>query len=176
MAELTNREKLQPSLLDRLTDDEPQRQVESRDRRILSPSQLRDSVRRDLAWLLNTTRLSAVVPLDDHPFVQRSVVNYGIGDLSGRTMSGVDLRALEKMIQEAIRDFEPRLLRESVRVRAEEQSAAHNTLAFVIEAQLWAQPIPLQLFLRTEVDLETGHVKLRETDGVAADVGRPGDR
>ena len=36
MAELTPKERLQPSLLDRLTDDEPEQQQESRDKRVLS--------------------------------------------------------------------------------------------------------------------------------------------
>jgi type VI secretion system protein ImpF len=36
---------------------------------------------------------------------------------------------------------------------------------FDIEAELWAQPLPLRLFLRTEIDLETGGVKVSEADG-----------
>jgi type VI secretion system protein ImpF len=164
MAELTNREKLQPSLLDRLMDDEPGQTLESRERRVLSPAQLRESVRRDLAWLLNTTRLAAVKDLSEWPEVERSVLNYGVADLSGKSLAGVEPAALERMLEQAIRDFEPRLLPESVRVRAIAEAARHNVLAFVIEAQLWAQPIPLQLFLRTEVDLENGHVLLKEAD------------
>jgi len=57
MAELAPRERLQPSLLDRLTDDEPDQEVESRERRVLSVRGLREGVLRDLAWLLNTTNL-----------------------------------------------------------------------------------------------------------------------
>jgi len=41
MAELTPKERLQPSLLDRLTDEEPDRRQESRDKRILSPAKLK---------------------------------------------------------------------------------------------------------------------------------------
>ena len=164
MAELTSREKLQPSLLDRLTDDDPERKAESLERRVLSPAQLRDSVRRDLAWLLNTTRLSSVTDLGECPHVAKSVIDYGVADLSGKCLSGVDIPDLERMLQQAIRDFEPRLLRETVRVRALRKDAEHNVLAFIIEAQLWAQPLPLQLFLRTEVDLENGYVKLKEAD------------
>ncbi len=48
MAELTPQERLQPSLLDRLTDDRPQETRESRERRVLSMRQLRASVMRDL--------------------------------------------------------------------------------------------------------------------------------
>ena len=47
MAELTTRERLQPSLLDRLTDDAPQERVESRDKRVMSMRQLRTAVLRE---------------------------------------------------------------------------------------------------------------------------------
>jgi type VI secretion system protein ImpF len=35
-----------------------------------------------------------------------------------------------------------------------------NALTFEITGELWAQPIPLQLYLRTDVDLETGQVSV----------------
>jgi type VI secretion system lysozyme-like protein len=113
MADLTQKERLQPSLLDRLTDNDPERKQESRDARVLSPSRLRDCVRRDLAWLLNTTHLRAMQNLDEHPQVARSVLNYGMPDLAGRTTSGVDTTVLEQAIRKVILDFEPRLVASS---------------------------------------------------------------
>jgi len=158
MAELTQKERLQPSLLDRLTDDQPDQRQESREKRVLSPSRLRECVRRDLSWLLNTTQLSALQDLEAHPDVARSVVNYGTPDMAGRTVSSVDTRQMERMLLKAIADFEPRLLKSSVKVKivADEQLMSHNAMRFDIEAELWAQPLPLRLFLRTEIDLETG--------------------
>ena len=69
MAELLSQERLQPSLLDRLTDDEPLQHQESRERRVLSITKLREVVLRDLAWLLNTSRLGDPASLADYPFV-----------------------------------------------------------------------------------------------------------
>ena len=57
MADLTQTEHLQPSLLDRLTDDEPEEKAESRDQRVLSFQALKQCVIRDLEWLLNTGSL-----------------------------------------------------------------------------------------------------------------------
>jgi type VI secretion system protein ImpF len=167
MAELTPKERLQPSLLDRLTDEEPDRRQESRDKRILSPAKLRDSVRRDLTWLFNTVNLSATVDLEDYPQVQRSTLNYGLPDLAGRTASSVDKAALERLLRRAIWEFEPRLNRNGVKVRivADYDQMNHNAMCFTIEAELWAQPLPLRLFLRTELDLETGEVKVAEVAG-----------
>jgi len=164
MAELTPKERLQPSLLDRLTDDEPDRKQESRDKRVLSPLRLRDSVRRDLSWLFNATQLATVEELDAFPHVQRSTVNFGIPDLAGRSLSTVDPVAVERLLRRAIWDFEPRLLRSSVKVRLVESTEPehHNALYFTIEADLWAQPVPLRLFLKTELDLEDGSVRISE--------------
>lgn len=35
-------------------------------------------------------------------------------------------------------------------------------MSFVIEAELWSQPLPLQLYLRTEIDFEDGNVRVAE--------------
>ena len=165
MAELTHKERLQPSLLDRLTDDDPTRRVEAREKRVLSSSQLRESVRRDLTWLFNTTHLATTLRgLYDFPLVACSVINFGIPDLAGRTASTIDLATLERLLRQAIWDFEPRLVRSSVKVRGvvDERDMSHNAVSFAIEADLWAQPLPLQLFLRTQVDLEDGRIEISD--------------
>jgi type VI secretion system protein ImpF len=87
MAELAPRERLQPSLLDRLTDDEPDHQVEARERRVLSMRGLRDGVLRDLAWLLNTTNLLSVSDVPRLPHLASSVLNYGMPDMSGASIA-----------------------------------------------------------------------------------------
>jgi type VI secretion system protein ImpF len=167
MAELTPKERLQPSLLDRLTDDEPDKRQEARDKRVLSPNRLRESVRRDLSWLFNTVNLAATDDLDDYPDVQKSTLNFGLPDLAGRTASSVDKAALERLLRRAIWDFEPRLTKASVKVRllVDYEQMNHNAMCFTIEAELWAQPLPLRLFLKTELDLENGEVKVSEMSG-----------
>ncbi|MFP3607501.1 type VI secretion system baseplate subunit TssE, partial [Paraburkholderia sp. SIMBA_053] len=56
MAELTPQERLQPSLLDRLTDMAPDEPDESREQRVITAARLREYVTRDIAALLNCTR------------------------------------------------------------------------------------------------------------------------
>jgi type VI secretion system protein ImpF len=85
VADLTPKERLQPSLLDRLADDEPDKRQESADKRILSLQRLREGVRRDLTWLLNTPNLATVQDLENYPEVAGSTLNFGIPDLAGRT-------------------------------------------------------------------------------------------
>ncbi len=164
MAELTQKEKLQPSLLDRLIDDRPTELQESRETRIISLQRLRECVLRDLAWLLNTESFESAQDLSGFPAVSQSVVNYGIPALAGITASGLDLKKLERAVQAAISYFEPRLLRDKLEVKAvySTELMSRKTLQFEINGELWAQPVPLRLYLRTELDLETGKVTIAE--------------
>jgi type VI secretion system protein ImpF len=165
MPELTPQERLQPALLDRLTDDEPERTQEPRERRVMSKSRLRHAVLRDLAWLFNTTRLDADTDLAGAPHARRSVINFGLPALSGRAATSLDVADLERAIREAIVDFEPRILPGTLQVRAILQASQldhHNVIGVEIQGQLWAQPVPLELLVRTEIDLETGKVEMAD--------------
>ena len=167
MAELSHKERLQPSLLDRLTDFEPDKKQEAREQRVFAPTRLRETVLRDLAWLLNTTNLAAGQSLEAYPQVSNSVVNFGIPDLSGTTVSGTDVAAVERSLRQVIADFEPRILRNSLKVKLEvnQSQMSRNALTFLIEGDLWAQPVPLRLFLKTEIDLEIGDVRVMSYGG-----------
>ena len=166
MAEhLTPQERLQPSLLDRLTDDEPEKTVEPRERRVLTKGRLRQAVLRDLAWLFNATRLETGATMARAPFARRSVLNFGLPPLSGHTASTIEITDLERNIRQAILDFEPRILPESLHVRAIVEVGSldhHNVIGLQIDGHLWAQPVPLELLIRTEIDLETGKVQIAD--------------
>lgn len=164
MPDLAPKERLQPSLLDRLTDDEPERQVESRDKRVLSLERLRAGVRRDLSWLFNTTHLASAQSLGAFPESAASTINYGLPDLAGRTASSIAGPALENLVRQAIWQFEPRLRKNSVqvRIRRTPDGYSHNAVVMTIDAELWAQPVPVRLLLRTDIDLESGEVQVAE--------------
>lgn len=159
------RDRLTPSLLDRLIDDAPDRKAELREARVLSISQLRNCVLRDLAWLLNATRLEAVEDLGSYPEIRRSGLNYGMPSLSGRIATGFSVKETERAIRQAILDFEPRLIPDSVKVRSLDDTKkldTHNVVTFHIQAQLWAQPAPVELTLQTDLDLENGQCLVKE--------------
>ena len=166
MAELTQKERLQPSLLDRLTDDEPHTQVETRDKRVLSMHKLRQSVLRDVSWLFNSDSFESVTDLTDYPEVAKSVLNYGMKDLAGITMSGANLPEIEKRLKQALFNFEPRIFPNTLSIRVFSSELMNNqALNFDIEAHLWAQPLPVHLYLRTEINKVTGDVNLRDMGG-----------
>ena len=162
MAELTPTERLQPCLLDRLTDDTPRSEKESRDMRVVSLQRYRRAVLRDLAWLLNTSCHTEEEEFSEFEEAEHSVVNYGVPDVCGLSIGTQGLEALERRMVQAIRQFEPRIIQSSLTVRAirNEGEMSPNALTFEIRADLWAQPACESLYVRTEVDLETGRYQL----------------
>jgi type VI secretion system protein ImpF len=158
-------DRLQPALLDRLRDDDPTQTKESAESRVLSRQRLRDAVLRDLSWLFNTARLDSTDTLLPYPEVNRSVLNFGLPIISGQTISSIDPRVIETQVRQAIIDHEPRILPKTLRVEAMMSDAGihqHNQISFRITGQLWSQPVPLELLLHTDIDLETGRVDVRE--------------
>lgn len=165
MSGISGRERLQPSLLDRLTDLNPSAKRDGPDQQVLTLAQLRQAVLRDVAWLLNTTNLESVGDLSDAPRAGRSTINYGIPGLAGLLDSAARVHALEEELASAIRTFEPRIRAETVKVRASGSSedGGMPALLFEIEGELWAQPVPLQLFLETKIEVETRMAVVTET-------------
>jgi type VI secretion system protein ImpF len=125
---------------------------------------LRAAVLRDLAWLLSTGQLETTDDLERYPEVARSVLNFGMPDITGLSISGVDTAGLEKAVRDAIIKFEPRISANTVRVTVakDDRVMSRNSLVFNIEGQLWAEPTPMALYLKTELDLETGDVSVKD--------------
>jgi hypothetical protein len=90
MANHEVRDRLQPVLLDRLTDLNPHSRVESDESRVMNKAQIREAVLRDLSWLLN-----AVKPMprlsEQYPLAGESVINFGLPPMSGQLASRIDI-------------------------------------------------------------------------------------
>lgn len=158
------RDRLQPALLDRLTDDNPSERTESDERRVLSKAKLRAAVLRDLGWLFNAAQPQPRWN-ETHPALAGSVLNYGLPPLAGQRVSKLDISQLERALRDAILRFEPRILPAGLQVRAVEAASVldtHNMIEFEIRGLLWAEPVPLDILLRTRLDLEAGQVELRD--------------
>lgn len=129
---------------------------------IISKHDIQSCVKRDLEWLFNTNQYFPPEELNELPESTCSVLNFGIPDLTGKTVSGLDMAKLERALMQAIVDFEPRIIQKTltVKVLANQDNREHNIFVFEIEGEIWAKPLPLHLRLRTEFELENNQVTL----------------
>ncbi len=136
---------------------------ESAEQRSIAVRRLREYVCRDLASLLNCGSLDASLDLSDYPHVQRSVLNYGMPSLAGRMARSVEADRIGGTIEAAIANFEPRLSRVRVTPELGNDGSETHVLSFRIEAQLWGQPAPQHLVLRTSIDIDSGDVSIADS-------------
>ncbi|WP_341668494.1 type VI secretion system baseplate subunit TssE [Alcaligenes sp. SDU_A2] len=157
-------DRLQPCLLDRLTDERPGHVSEPP--QPMSQRQMRQAVLRDLGYLLNTPNQGSTVLMQALTHVRRSCLNYGLSPLAGKTMSEVQWLDVEQALRTAILHFEPRILPDTLHVHCldqGEQRDLHNVLSLRIQGHIWCEPYPQEFLLRTRIDLESGHLDLEES-------------
>jgi type VI secretion system protein ImpF len=148
-----------PSLLDRLTDAQP-----SVAAGVPSRADLRAAVLRDLSWLLNCASLEATDTLAAYPHVRGSVLNFGIRAWAGGRASALDQDGLERAIRDAIVQFEPRILAESVEVRCIAHAQSRAVLSLEITGQLGPASAPQAFQFRSDIDIESGHIALHSQE------------
>lgn len=143
-----------PSVLDRLIDREPANRNEPQSWRAQSMKELKDSVRRDLEWLLNTRR-PPIEPPESARELWQSVYCYGLPDTTGLSLRSTDDRKrLATVVELAIAAFEPRLTHVKVSVPA--TAPATRVVRFQIEAMLRTEPAPERVYFDTKLELASG--------------------
>lgn len=123
---------------------------------------LRATVRRELAWLLNTTNLESSVDLTDYPQVRTSVLNYGVSDLAGKSLSSRAILRRAREIRDAVQAFEPRIDPVSLNVELSGKVERENSLTFLIEADVRSALRAIPIKLRTDVEADSSAVTVRE--------------
>jgi type VI secretion system protein ImpF len=140
-------------------------QIESPERRAMSMGRLREAVLRDLRWLFNASGIDDIVDLQHLPQVRRSVLNFGLRSLAGRPVSSIDPAEVSRRIRDVIVFFEPRLSAVKVSPEVRDDAVEGMTLSFMVEAELWGQPVAQHLALRTSIDVENGDVAVTDRTG-----------
>lgn len=155
--------RLLPTLFDRLRDEAPGRRQGTSATPAVTVAQLRDIVQRDLAYLLNTTNIENLLDRERHAAAASSTINFGVPALAGGYASERRWAAIEKIIRRAIADFEPRLISESVQVTPLRPAGGgddYNVLLFEIHAVIGCKPFPVELTVRSSLDLETSRMRV----------------
>lgn len=150
---------VQPSLLDRLTDEEPRVPADRATTRDASARAFRTSVQRDVEYLLNTRR-TIVQPAERQVQLMRSVHQYGLPDMTGLSFSSPEGREqLADAILDTLRRFEPRLSDVSLTLK-ESEDGDTSQVRFAIAATLLMDPSPEQVLFDTVLDVATGNYAL----------------
>lgn len=160
MARNTNDIRVTPSVLDRLIDLEPRNSNEAPKSRSRSVEELKQAVRRDIEWLLNSR--SQYNESDEiSGEIQKSVVGYGLPDFTGLSIRNRhEVDALKESVVNAIKFFEPRFLDAKLVVDPVENN--DREIRFRIEAFLNIEPTPEPVTFDTVLELGSGDFIIKE--------------
>lgn len=134
----------------------------SQERRIgTDEATLRSHLTADLASLMNTINLDAVVGLGDTPYVAKSVINYGFGDMSEMTNSIHAGRQIAQLIRDTLIEHEPRLIADTIEIQLNrEEQETTQRLSFDVSAEMVATPVDVPLDFVAEVDMGAGKIQM----------------
>lgn len=155
MSRFDNEIRVSQSVLDRLIDLEPKQSQEPPKSRSTSLAELKQSVRRDLEWLLNTRCFAENIDggLEESP---KSVAFYGLPDFTGvSAKSGIEQKRMTSALETAIKNFEPRFT--NLKVSLEPINNVDRMLKFRIEATLDIEPTPEPVVFDTVLQLGSGN-------------------
>ena len=156
---------VQPSILDRLTDDEPRISADPRMTYEESLRRFKAGVQRDLEWLLNTRRTPLPAP-DEFEELRNSLFHYGMPDITSLSRdSGESRTRLRAQVEEALALFEPRLSNVQVTVLEIEGEAHRRELRFIVEATLRLDPTPEQVVFDTVMHFSSGQIDVSTGKG-----------
>jgi type VI secretion system protein ImpF len=165
-----------PSLLDRLSDEDPQVPHDREKGHAQLLRELRASVLRDVGHLVNTRRRVGPLPPGLTELVP-SLVDYGLADFLGRDLAGDTGREdLRRALEETLRRYEPRF--RSLRVELLDNADSQDrTLRFRVDALLHAEPAPEPVVFDSVLDPVRGglDVEGRDADGRGAGAGSGGE-
>jgi type VI secretion system protein ImpF len=146
---------VRPSVLDRLMNLEPGLAADPVITWRESVARLRNSLMRDIEWLLNTRRIWKAAP-SQFTELNASVYHFGLPDITSHSRDAPETRQLlMRQIEECIRIFEPRLT--SVQVTLPEtKEGPHHRIRFMIDALMKMDPNPERVTFDTVLDVGSG--------------------
>jgi type VI secretion system protein ImpF len=147
------------SVLDRLIDLDPNARADPTVSRANTLRQMKNFLRRDLEWLLNTRRRPDAVP-DGSTELSRSLFNYGLPDTTSLGVHSVqDQNRMLWMLETAVTNFEPRIM--GMRVTLEPVAGSTRTLRFQIQGLLKVDPAPERVSFDTVLELTKGEYEVK---------------
>jgi type VI secretion system protein ImpF len=148
-----------PSILDRLLDDEPGDSTEPRYSESFSVEKLRQTVGRDLEFLLNTRRTRPDLA-DKDSEIATSLLTYGLPDFASLSqLDGNPFENARQLVEETIQSFEPRLHEVEVEISPLADRLSRR-LHLNISGVLQVDPIAEPVHFSAEVDASIGSCRI----------------
>lgn len=139
-------------------------------RRSADEAYLKRDLSIDLANLVDTIDLASVIELDGLEYVQKSVLNYGLYDLTHVTLGGDDVARIADWLKSAVLQHEPRISPDTLSVEQvmdEVSDTNSQRVRFKVHAELISRPLDIPIEFVAEIDSSAGKMSIASLPGSA---------
>ena len=145
-----------------LRDESGERVIASRRstvRTAITEPTLRREVARDLDSLMNTIALESTQDLRSNEYVRRSILNFGLPDVTHRSIDEIGVNDVSHEIATALMTYEPRLVRDTIEVARDTiVDSAELKIRFVVRADLSCEPLNVPIEFVADVEVDSGKI------------------
>lgn len=126
-------------------------------------AQLKKNLSIDLIHLANSINLGAAEDLDQYANVKKSILNFGVLDLSSLTSEDIKNQDLPRQLKEALLNCEPRFVAKSLEVKMREEfDDVNQRISLDIYAEMACRPVDIPLEFTAEIDVGSGKMKFSQ--------------
>lgn len=127
----------------------------------VTEGQLREQLAQDLNALLNTINMETGFDLTEFPRVRESILNYGIPEISNRTIDEHRVADIVDEIRTALIQFEPRLLPEALTVVRDTSVDPHSlNIRFAVMGEMACDPAAVAVEFVADIEIDTGKMRI----------------
>ncbi len=125
---------------------------------VITEPVLRREVTRDLETLLNAIALESTIDMSEAEYARKSILNFGLPDITHRTIDETGVDEIPDEIRAAIINFEPRLAAASIHVERDTSvDPVELKVRFIVRADLTCDPINVPVEFIADV-IDTGKI------------------
>lgn len=146
-----------------LRDEHGQRIIAGRRARkgSITEGQLREQLTLDLNALLNTTNMNSGFDLSEFPHVRESILNYGLPDISSRTIDEHRVSDIADEIRVALLQYEPRLSPDALVVTRDNTVDPDSlNIRFEVSGEMACDPADVAVEFVADIEIDTGKMRI----------------
>lgn len=136
-------------------------------RRGAEEARLKRDLGIDLAALVDTVALQSAEDLSAFPRIRKSILNYGIQDLTGVTVGSEAVDEIGENLKSALLQHEPRLNAATLTVeRTKDEDEANERVRYRVRAEMICKPLDVPIEFVAEIDAASGKVVVPRLPGL----------
>jgi len=134
----------------------------------VSEAEIKKNLSMDLVTLSNTIDLESAIDLGDCEYVRKSILNYGLHDVTHLTSDEKAVEEIVDIIRDSLLAHEPRISKDALEIqKTEDFDEVNQRVHFEISSEIESKPYNIPIEFVAEVEVASGKLQLKKLPGTS---------